>query len=282
MRVIVKIKPSGKSLYRLLRHVYLDKGPAGREVPSILTNGSRVTETISAVPGVIQMNASLDAKVLAGDVEGRSQYRHVVISAADTEDLGEREKNIKGLVQMGKEWMKTFAPGTPYIGVAHDDRRHTHLHLVLKNEGLDGRCLSWAKDTVRTMQSMEWVSLETMEIFDVQSGRGKGINNSDFSNSPYPLANLHAKTLAGMTTEKINELTSNGTITTGRINKRGEITSINYNGRRIRLRTIAGLAHTGQNQVSKTASRRSELERKQTLHNSGYRPRPGHRISLKR
>jgi hypothetical protein len=247
MMTIVKIKPSGKSLRRLLRHVYLPEGRLPREAEPLLSSGSRVLAGINGMAGGMTFRPADDAHSLAGDIKGRGEYRHVILSAEDCTNVDERRSMFRGLMAMGKEWTRTYAPDTPYVGVVHDDRVHPHIHLILKNEEADGRCLSWGKDQVREMQSMDWVSEATKETFGVIAGRGRGQHTLEYSNAPYPLAkNLDARTIAGFTENQINEYTNNGTLQTGRLNKRGEITSIIYNGRRIRLTTLRGLAQSGK------------------------------------
>jgi len=246
MMVIVKIKPSGKSLRRLLRHVYLPEGRLPREADPLLPSGSRVLAGINGMAGGMTFRPADDAHSLAGDIEGRGEYRHVILSAEDCVNFDERRSMFRGLMAMGKEWMRTYAPDTPFVGVVHDDRVHPHVHLIAKNEGADGRCLSWSKDQVREMQSMSWVSQSTKETFGVVSGRGCGQHTPEYSDAPYPLAkNLDAKTIAGFTKEQIHEYTNSGALQTGRVNQRGDITSVIYNGRRVRLSTIRGLGECG-------------------------------------
>jgi hypothetical protein len=246
MKVIVKIKRSGGSLRRLLAHIYRAKGRSVREVAALQRDGNRVAGMVNGMDGGMTLVPRLDAQTLAWGLAGRGEYRHVIISAADCMDLEERKKQARALLQMGREWVRRFVPGGSYLGVVHDDRAHMHLHLVLRNESSVGAALGWAKATIRLMQGMEWVSPETKQEFEIESGRGAGRNSPEFSDAPYPLATaLDAKQLAEIEMEKINELTSRGEIQTGRVNRHGEITSIIYNGRRIRLRTIRGLAARG-------------------------------------
>jgi hypothetical protein len=246
MKCIVKIQPSGKSLRRLLRHVYLPEGRLGREVEPMQSSGNRVVTTINGMVGGLSLKPSLDAEALAGDVKGRLPYRHLVISAEDCTNVDERRGMFRALMDLAKEFTKAFAPHVPYVMVGHDDRAHPHAHLIFKNESEDGRCLQWSKDQVREMQSMSWVSPQTKETFGVESGRGRGVNPPEYSSAPYPLAaKLDAKTIAGFNQEQINEYTKSGAIKTGRVDKQGNITSVIYNGRRIRLATVRGLAGSG-------------------------------------
>jgi hypothetical protein len=152
-----------------------------------------------------------------------------------------REILQKSLVSLNAERLPSR------VVVVHDACEHLHLHLVLRNESVSGGALGWAKATIRLMHSMDWVSSETKQEFGIESGRGAGRNSPEFSDAPYPLAaSLAAKQLAEMEMDKIHEIIRTGTIQVGHINKRGEITSIIYNGRRIRLRTIRGLAASGR------------------------------------
>jgi hypothetical protein len=251
MKCIIKIKRSGGSLRRLLAHVYKGKGRAPREVEALQKDGGRVAGVINGMAGGMTLVPKLDASALGWGLSGRGEYRHVIISADDCRDLEERSKQVKALLQMGREWIRQFVPGGCYLGVVHDDREHMHLHLAIRNESALGAALGWAKATLRVMQSMNWVSPETKQAFGIESGRGAGRHCPEFSDAPYPLAaSLDATKLAEMESEKINELVAMGQIEVGRVNRRGEITSVIYNGRRIRLRTIRGLAKGGNMALS--------------------------------
>jgi hypothetical protein len=254
VKLIVAIKPSGKSLRRLLRHVYLPLGRSGREVDPIGDDpASRVVAKLNGSIGAMTMKPVDDAHALAGDIDGRSQYRHVVLSCADTGEPVERKNSFCALMAMAGHWIKNFVPGGRFLGIAHDDRQHPHLHLIIRNEGNDGRCLSWSKSDVKTMQSLTWVPLELMTAFDISPGRGAGINPPEYSKAPYPLAkNLDAKFIASLTQEKIHEYTKSKQLQVGRVDKQGHITSVIYNGRRIRLSTIKGLAKATQEQQGAT------------------------------
>jgi hypothetical protein len=141
MKCIVKIKASGKSLRGLLRHVYLDQGRSPREVPASQDSGSRVVGKINGMVGAMTLIPANDAQSLAGDIQSRGQYRHIILSAEDCADVDERRGMFRGLIDMGKEWMRAYAPGIPFVGVVHDDRAHAHIHLIVKNEAASGRCL---------------------------------------------------------------------------------------------------------------------------------------------
>lgn len=251
MKCIIKIKRSGGSLRRLLAHVYKGKGRTPREVEALQKDGGRVAGVINGMAGGMTLVPKLDASALGWGLSGRGEYRHVIISADDCRDLEERRKQVQALLELGREWIRQFVPGGSYIGVVHDDREHVHLHLGIRNESALGAALGWSKATLRVMQSMEWVSPETKQVFGIESGRGAGRHCPEFSDAPYPLAaSLDAAKLAEMESEKINELIANGQIDVGRVNRRGEITSVIYNGRRIRLRTIRGLGSRGNMDVS--------------------------------
>jgi hypothetical protein len=102
---------------------------------------------------------------------------------------------------------------------------------------------------------MEWVNPATRQKFEIESGRGAGRNCPGFSDAPYPLsASLVATKLAEMNMEEINENIRTGKIQVGHVNKRGKISSIIYRGRRIRLRTIQGLAKSANVPFSNRAN----------------------------
>jgi len=251
MKCVIKIKRSGGSLRRLLAHIYKGKGRMPREVEALQQDGGRVAGVLNGMAGAMTLIPKLDASALAWGLSGRGEYRHVIISADDCRDITERRKQVKALLQMGREWIRNFLPGGSYIGVVHDDREHMHLHLAIRNESTLGAAVGWAKASLRVMQSMDWVSPETKQAFGIESGRGAGRHCPEYSDAPYPLAaSLDATKLADMESEEINALISRGTIAVGRVNRRGEITSIVYNGRRVRLRTVRGLAKGGDVPIS--------------------------------
>jgi hypothetical protein len=274
MKCIVKIQPSGKSLRRLLRHVFLPEGRLGREVPALQTSGNRVVTTINGMVGGLVFRPAVDAETLAGDIKGRLPYRHLILSAEDCGEVDQRRNMFRGLMDMAKEFARTYAANVPFIMVGHDDRAHPHAHLIFKNEATDGRCLQWSKDQVRDMQSMSWVSPQTKETFGVESGRGRGVNLPEYSNAPYPLAaKLDAKTIAGANKEQINEYVSSGTLAVGRVDKQGNITSVVFNGRRIRLSTIRGLAGGKQGSSGYGSGGGGGSQPRTPSHQSRHRPR---------
>jgi hypothetical protein len=66
MKCICKIQPSGKSLRRLLRHVYLPSGRMGREVEPMQATGSRVVSVMNGMIGGLTLKPAPDAQALAG------------------------------------------------------------------------------------------------------------------------------------------------------------------------------------------------------------------------
>lgn len=252
MKAIVHIKTSGKkkcSLRRLFRHCYLKAGRTPREVEPILKDGNRVVGKINGMVGAMTGKPAEDAKALAGDIKGRSQYRHVILSL---EEGADRLQGRSALLAMSREWVKTFAPRTPYLAVIHDDRAHLHAHLILANQNSEGMSLGWKKSSIREMQSMDWVSPPLREQFNIQSGRNRGRNVAEYSKlRVYPLSRgLLANKLAEIGKEGIYGLIKSGEITVARTDaKTGEPKSIVYEGRKIRLSTIIGLGGCGQRDV---------------------------------
>ena len=125
--------------------------------------------------------------------------------------------------------MATFAPASAWLGAVDRNTRAVHLHLVVCNS--DGeRTLNFSPSVLSKMQEMEsWTGgiLET--------GKRGAI-----------LAKLTtAKQLKEMTYEQIHDHIKRGSITVGRCNRKGEITSIIFNGRRVRLSTVQRVASLG-------------------------------------
>ena len=249
MKVIVAIKRACRSPRSLLRHCFLSKGRQGREVAPLQESGNRVIGLLNGLPvGTITQSPATDAKTLCSNVPaGRAALRHVVISAEDTSDPAARMAVFEGLADLGEQWIQTYAPGASFIGVLHDDKLHPHLHLlVANNDEFNGDArLAWPRSALKQMQSMEWVAPATKDKFFIESGRHVGITKREGSGMPYPAAILDAEILAAATIKELEEYEHSKILTIGRRDKSGDITSVIYNGRRIRLSTIRNLAQTG-------------------------------------
>lgn len=240
MKTIVKIKKSGSSLRRLLRHIYLPEGPGGREASPILGDGNRVVGSLWGGPGGMTFNPLTDSQSLNRGLSGHRSFRHVIISMEDTTCHQQRVQATDILLSLADEFAGKFAPDVEFLAVVHDDRAHPHAHLVFRNEKSSGIPLCWDRSDLKMMQSMDWISPK-LETLGVESGRGRGTRLPGFSDAPYPLAALDAIALAAESIDKLDEQLNTGILKIGSRNQRGEPTSVIWGNRPISIRTIRAL-----------------------------------------
>lgn len=229
MKAIVAVKPSPREPRRLLAHCYRTHGRGGNEVSS----PDRVVEIVGNVEGVITRSARIDAQSLISNHHGKGRWlRHVVLSAEDCSDQEQRTVCFERLKKMVEDFVATFAPGATYLAVLHRDRLHPHAHVLVCNS-VNGRTIDWQPSTLRRMQDMGW----TVHAAPGRgSGQGKAVD-------VYPLSkNLTASKVAALNQQQLRELITAGTIKIARVNARGQVTSITYDNKRIRLTTIQRLA----------------------------------------
>jgi len=267
MKMIVTIKPACRSPRSLIRHCFLAVGRQGREAEPLQEDGNRVVGLLNGLEcGTITYAPATDARSLCGDVpKSRAPLRHIVISAEDTPSFPKRGTAFEALADVAEQWLEKFAPGSQFIGIMHDDRNHPHIHLLVANNDPfagDAR-LSWPKSTLKEMQSFEWVAPATAKKFSIQSGRHVGVTRREGSGMPYPAANLDAEILANATNEQLENYEHQQQLTIGRRNKKGEITSVIFNGRRIRLSTIRQMGQTQKSDLPPGCSAHRNCERPQ-------------------
>jgi len=245
MKVVVVIKRAGGTAYGLLRHTYRPTARTPREVAALQPDGDRVCGLLNGLhEGAVLKDAATDAHSLCADTpSGRAPVRHVILSCEETMNLPERATAFEALADMSEQFARTFAPGTPFIAILHDDRCHPHAHLVFQNtQASDGAAIHWDRDTLKYMQGMEWLSPETQNQFSIEAGRGQGLSQREGTGLPYPLALLDAVKLAEATINQLETYEHANIISCGRRSPNGETKSINYNGRPIRLATIRQMA----------------------------------------
>ena len=242
MKTIVAIKPACKNPRSLLRHVFLANGRLPREVEPFLENGSRVVGIINGLDiGTVTQIPSVDANTLCADVPaGRAALRHVILSVEDTFAPDGRSKAFEALTDLAEQWIEKYAAGANFIGVLHDDRAHPHCHLLISNNDdfAGGSRLAWGPAVLKEMQSMSWVAEATRQKFSIETGRNNGVSRREGSGSPYPAAHLDAAILAKATNQELEYYERTKQLSISRRNRQGEATSVNFNGRRIRLSTI--------------------------------------------
>jgi len=245
MKVIIVIKPARGRAYNLLRHCYLPNGRQPNEVESLSESNDRVYGLINGIAeGGLVRDAGTDAHSLIADLpHNRAEVRHVVISMEETSDSGERRQSYEALADLCEQFAEKYAPGTPFVGIIHQDRLHPHAHLIFKNsDGKNENAIVWNRDQLAEMQSMEWVTEDTRNIYSIQSGRSCGRTQREGTGLPYPLASLDAWKLATATIEQLENYEHANIITIKRSAPSGEAQSLAYNNRLIKLATIRQLA----------------------------------------
>ena len=247
MKLIVAIKSACRRPRSLIRHCLLPKGRAGREVEGLRTDGHRVVQVLNGMEAGTIGSPAVTARNLCGDVpEGRAPLRHVVISAEDTATPESRLGAFECLAVAAQAWIKAYAPNSNFLAVSHDDRCHPHIHLLLANSDRshEESRLAWSPGTVSKMQSLAFVSESTRETYLLESGRHRGVTRRERGGLPYPGAHLDALKLAQMSDKEIKHYETRNELTIGRRNKAGAITSVVFQGRRIRLSTIRQLGQS--------------------------------------
>jgi hypothetical protein len=208
MKLIVAIKSACRRPRSLIRHCFLPKGRAGREVDALRADDHRVVQILNGMEVGSIGSPAVTARNLCGDVpQGRAPLRHVVISAEDVTGAERRREAFACLAAVAQDWIQAYAPNTNFLVVSHDDRRHPHIHLLLANSDRsdDESRLAWSPSTVSEMQSLDFVSDATKETYLVESGRHRGISRREQGGMPYPGARLDALKLANMTDKEIKE-----------------------------------------------------------------------------
>jgi hypothetical protein len=208
MKIIVAVKPACGRAYNLLRHCYLSKGRQEAEIGSISDDDDRVFGLINGLgDGGVFRDACTDARSLIADLPlGRAQIRHVIISAEDCVDTESRKSACLALAHLVEQFAEKFAPGTPFIGVIHQDRLHPHAHLIFQNSIPDTEnALNWNRDHLKEMQAIGWVSGTTRHEFSIEPGRHSGRCQREGTGMPYPLADLSAWKLAAAAITEIEQ-----------------------------------------------------------------------------
>lgn len=269
MKLIVAIKSACRRPRSLIRHCFLPKGRAGREVDALRADDHRVVQILNGMEVGSIGSPAVTARNLCGDVpQGRAPLRHVVISAEDVTGAEKRREAFACLAAVAQDWIQAYAPNTNFLAVSHDDRRHPHIHLLLANSDRsdDESRLAWSPSTVSGMQSLDFVSDATKETYLVESGRHRGISRREQGGMPYPGAHMDALKLAKMSEEELKHYETRNELTVGRRNKAGQITSVVFRGRRIRLSTIRQMDQSRRSALPG----RCAYHRNQKVH--AYRP----------
>lgn len=289
MKMILAIKRACRRPRSLIRHCLLARGRNAREVEGLRDDGHRVVAITNGMHAGAVTTPAVTARLLCGDVpEGRAPLRHVVISAEDMTGIADRVNAFAALSEVVGQWLAAFAPSSPYLAIAHDDMAHPHVHLLLANcdPRNDDARLAWSPATVSTMQSLDFVSPETKQQFSLESGRHRGATRREGSGLPYPRADLLARKLAKMSDKEIENYEYTGHLTIARRNKLGQITTVIFEDRRIRLSTIRQLVeiekHTGSPALRNDPGRQraKRLRRPVAVHRNHARHRTRAHLDL--
>ncbi len=180
-------------------------------------------------------------QLIAGVPLNRRLVRHVILALAGT---GSLEEQLQKCELMVRAFVATHAPGKAFIAVIHDDHmgegeRGLHVHLIIRNTDTHGRAIDWGRKDLEAQQSLEWAS-----HLGISPTRGTGIPTPKGQQIPYtkPRKTLKAQEIGKMTHAQLTELIENGSLTVGRRNKAGHVTSIVVRGRHVRLSTARYLA----------------------------------------
>lgn len=245
MKTIIVIKPAKGHPRRQLAHCYKPIGRQSPEVPSVTGEDDRVVGLVNGLnAGAITRHACTDARSLTADIQsGRVPLRHIVISIDDTADPAVRADAFKALPRLCSEFVNRYAPGSQYVGIVHQDRKHPHCHILIANDTPEGLALAWDRDDLKEMQSMTWVSPETTQEFSIEPGRHRGLSRRDGTGMPYPLAlGLDALKIAASLTQSIENYDLTPDILTSKPAQGAKASIRTSAGRDINLRTIRNLS----------------------------------------
>jgi len=254
MRALVVHKPSGRKpqqVKRLVRYCLKPaRASADKERVLALVNGLDLAG--GDLPNLDMVgdynSADFLAMQLSDDVpDGRRLVRHDILSLAagageDATSIS-RERQVELLVGLVRLYAAAWGPGYRFLAVIHGDHqgeesRGLHAHVLFKNSDAKGKALEWSRDDLSRQQSMVWAG-----SLGVTPTRGTGVKRERGTQMPYPKArNLDAKKIGELTNEQLESLIQSGRLGAGRRNKSGTLTSVDVNGRRIRLATARGLA----------------------------------------
>ena len=182
-------------------------------------------------------DAALDAAVLTWEHPSTSracQVRHVTVSFP--ESVGEEEA-LERLPKIIAHWVKKYAPDREWVAGIHRDNGKYHAHIAIQNVR-NGKPLRLLPHQVVEMSRMGYTD---------QARDAKGVGSPGLKFYSKTAKPLLADVIRSATKEQLNEWIEAGRLRVGRVDKKGNITSVEFDGgdgkrpRRIRLDTLRRL-----------------------------------------
>ena len=151
--------------------------------------------------------------------------RHVIISLERGTDLPDSKFET-----VAERFVSTFAPGSAWLGAVDRNTRSVHCHVLLLNT-----------DCQHGSRTLNFTPQKIKQCQDAAMWSGGLLDNGRRSAIISKLSDAK-KLIQELTYEDIKRHIKNGTIKASRCNKRNEVTSILFNGRKIRLSTLQRVA----------------------------------------
>jgi hypothetical protein len=179
----------------------------------------------------------LDAKVLTAGYPATSkasEVKHVVFET-DPRQPEAPQNAIARYKKIIADWIATYAPGHDWVAAFHKKAGRIHPHLIVAGFTPDGKPLRIRPDQVKEMATMKFTS---------HARDAKGIGTPGLGHYSKPRKPLDADLIRTASGEQLYEWIKTGTLGVGRRDKKGVITSVewdSHNGkkpRRISLDTI--------------------------------------------
>lgn len=191
------------------------------------------------------------AEVLRAFCEGSraAEARHLVFSLPKGTP---RRPAIKLLFELFDDWRATYAPDRTWVAGIHFHEGRYHLHAAIANVGADGKPLKFKPHQVVAMSEMAFTD-------KAASAKGKGKKGLPiYSKARKKLAveDLAEQLVAddgSMRDDQWERLKTEGVISNFRTRKKdGATTSFEFEGRRIRIRTLRAFVSEKQNTTKGT------------------------------
>ena len=111
----------------------------------------------------LRSQALVMGRLLDGTCESKRAkklYKNLVFSCEDAQDPAVYEENLGKAKAAAMQFVQKFAPHSEYILIAHQEKDHAHVHLVLSNWDKDTkRTLDWPNNQVLYMQGFDWCTV---------------------------------------------------------------------------------------------------------------------------
>jgi len=188
------------------------------------------------------------AEVLRTFVDGcrASEVRHLVFSVPKKTG---RRAAIKLLFEIFEDWRVTYAPDRAWVAAIHFHDGGYHLHVAIANAGPDGKPLKFKPHQVIAMADMKF----TTRVISAKGLGKKGLpvySKARGKLAVRDLAALLVDDTGNLLEDEWDRLEKEGVISNFRLRKKdGAVTSFEFGGKRIRLKTLR--AFVLENQTTK-------------------------------